>query len=192
MLVSHLSACAHSAHHDPIAWCTSRSPLLASLPTTALTGRFDLELTATKGDRRGHSARGVLELWPRDSAASAIDVANGQVDLTQCEPYAGAATIDLASVNAYTEGTAASRDSTAPGVVVQVWADPRQPQRKLQLSIGSGRNRRDTVVLHGAMIDAEIEEITSTGFRGRWKSGPYMFGPMPFSDAGVFSARRTQ
>jgi hypothetical protein len=190
MLVSHLSACAHSAHRDPIAWCTSRSPLLATLPTTTLTGRFDLELTATRGEKRGRSARGVLELHARDSAASTLTVADDRVDSTLCEPYAGAATIDLASVNAFTEGTAASRDSAAPGVVIQVRSDPREPEKKLQLSIGSKRNRRDIQMLDGADIEAVVEEVTSSGFRGRWESSPATLAPPPYSDGGVFSAKR--
>jgi hypothetical protein len=184
-----LTAGAAGRFGDPIRWCTSRSPLLANLPTTALTGRFDLELTSTYGWKHGGTARGTLELWPRDSAATAMGRGNG-VDSTRCEPYAGAATIDLAAVNANTEGSVSSRDSTAPGVVVRVLTDRYVSGKKLELSLGSDRNRRDVGMVDGNWLEVEIEEVTNTGFRGRWRASPPLVAEV--THAGTFTARRVQ
>jgi hypothetical protein len=102
------------------------------------------------------------------------------------EPYWGSAKIDLDRVGAYTEGSVASEDSVAPGVVVSRSESPGK-RPTLGISLGSNRNRRGTYILDGAFIDARIVEVTPGGFRGPWEAS---VGPTTYRAAGFFCAER--
>jgi len=183
-VVLSIASCASGAVRNA-PWCTPLTRPTGELNLTGLAGSYDVVFAATAGYTGNTVALGQLHLFERDSTRRAIDTPFGTTFPNRLELYFGYASVDLQSVGGLTDGSVAGRDSSAPGVVLRMWTD--SDARPAQLEFGSDRNRRDMLILDGAITEADILETTPSGMRGTWESTA---GPTTYRVTGFFCARR--
>jgi hypothetical protein len=123
-----------------------------------LSGEFALRLTASSGARSDETAGGTLTLVRRDSVGV---------------PYYGWTDLQPEAVGAHRLGDPASRDRSAPGVLVLTSRDTADPAAtaSVTLRFGSQANRSDIIRFDGAYTALYVRWIHDAGFGGEWASG---------------------
>jgi len=174
-------AAGRAARCDPPA---AARPAGATLPGVSLAGEYRLALVADSGVRAGGAAAGRLALHARaDTAWMGGGAHSGRATLW------GHTDVDLAAVGARVQGSAASTDPAAPGVVVVEIArragapadSGPAPRTGAHLTLGS------VTYKDGAETTLSVLELRPGGFGGRWESGNFWAGRWA---AGYFCAER--
>lgn len=124
----------------------------------SLEGAFLLQMSAEEGPQAETTAEGTLTLLRRDSASV---------------PFYGWTSIDLESIGAHRLGDLASRDPSAPGVLVLTGpvTDGATVAPAVVLRLGSQANREEIVRFDGAFTALYVRWIEENGFGGNWASG---------------------
>jgi hypothetical protein len=141
-------------------------------------------MVGTAGAGRGRSVEGSLQLRPRAAGDIRRSAVGGTFDLSATQPYVGRAAIELAAVGAMTEGTVESDSALAPGAMIVAY--PGDP-RGVRLSLGSGVNRFEFLILDGSNTEFRILRIGPDGFSGRWRA---TFSYTTYRSEGHFCAIR--
>jgi hypothetical protein len=124
----------------------------------SLEGEFLLQMSAVEGPRAETAAEGTLTLIRRDSASV---------------PFYGWTSIDVESIGAHRLGDPASRDPSAPGVLVLTGpaTEGATGAPAIVLRLGSQANRADIIRFDGAFTALYVRWIEEDGFGGDWASG---------------------
>ena len=150
---------------DPCA--TARTVLAADATLSGREGSYRLLLVATEGPRTGDSTRADLELRTVSGDRATSGGTAGAMRTLQ-----GWTDVDLAEVGARTSGPVDSRDPAAPGVLV-LESRAAEGSARITLRLGATLNRPDLLLTEGTFTVLRLQSLTSTGFAGTWRSGPF-------------------